>query len=124
MRKLVAMAVVASVAACAGNPVRSMAAPAPAGSLDCTMRIMSGLGYTPVRGGVNDGFVVYERTYNTGMLGRDLMRATVTATQAGDQLRVTAVAYDEKGRPKGSNSETLGHAEAMMSSCASPQHGT
>src|SRR5688572_8874636 len=123
MRRFMASVAFATILGCAGNPVRSMSAPAPTGALECTIRTMAGLGYTPVRGGINDGYVTFERTYNSGLLGRNLMRATVTATQAGEQLRVTVVSYDEKGRAKGANSETLGHAEAMMASCGHPQHG-
>lgn len=123
MRKLVAVAAVASLAACGSNPVRSMSAPAPATALDCSLRMMSGLGYTPVRGGVSDGYIVFDRTYTQGMLGQDRTRAVITVTQAGDQLRVTAVGHDEKDRQIRVNQETMGHAEAMMSSCTNVQTG-
>jgi hypothetical protein len=110
--------------ACAGNPVRSIAAPAPADALSCSMRIMSGLGYTPIRGGVNDGYIVYERTYTEGLMGRHTRRGHVTATLAGDQLRVSTVGVDEKDKQMKASSETVGHAEAMISSCAHVQSGS
>jgi hypothetical protein len=110
--------------ACAGNPVRSIAAPAPASALRCSMQIMSALGYTPVRGGVNEGYIVYERTYTEGLMGRHTRRANVTATQAGDQFRVATVAIDEANKQMKANSETVGHAEAMISSCAHVEAGS
>ena len=52
--KLSVLAALAAAAACRSDPIREIAAPAPAGALECSRRVLAGLGYA-VDGGDADG---------------------------------------------------------------------
>ena len=118
------------VTACSSNPVRTFSGPAPAGSLACALRQGSEFGYTPVRGGVSDGYVVLERTREND-IGRALAvlpgvrRPTdgdeMTIAQTASGLRVSVNSYylrhgvdRRKEKPSG---ESIGHAQQIISNC-------
>lgn len=119
-----------ALAACAGNPARSYAAPAPAGALDCSLRTMAGVGYTPVAGGVRDGYIKFDKRDGAGF-GRSMATAIpgvgaprvgdfVTVTEAGTQLRINVVGYKADGSATKPGDEAMGHAQAIISGCANP----
>lgn len=121
MRREFAVLLVLVVPAC--SPIRTIAAPAPAGALDCSLRTLTGLDYTPTRGGVQDGYIVLERVRAGGFLGVDQITERITVTEANRQLRLTVVGVQEKGRQQQPHRSTRSHAEAVLAGCANPQTG-
>jgi hypothetical protein len=113
--------VVPMFAACGGSMVRSYAAPAPADALDCSLRTMAGLGYTPIAGGKADGYIRFARSYERGMISKRTLYDHITVTSAGNQLRITAVGVDDKNKQIKATEEGLGHAQAIISGCSNPQ---
>lgn len=127
---LPALAALASTA-CAGNPVRSYTAPAPANALDCALRITAGLGYTPVAGGVNDGFIRLARTTDRNIGGaiasvmvpgrsNPAKEDHITVTNAGTALRITLVGLDSDTKQTKPSDQADGHVQAIISGCANP----
>jgi hypothetical protein len=122
MRKsLILAAALPLLAACGGSIVRSYAAPAPADALDCSLRTMAGLGYTPIAGGKNDGYIRFARAYQTGMIRKSTRYDHITVTSAGSQLRITVAGVDEDNKAIKGTEEALGHAQAIISGCGTPQ---
>ena len=111
-------------AACGGSPVRSYSAPAPQGALECSLRTMAGLGYTPTAGGVSDGYIRFARTMQRGLLGRDTHTDAITVTSAMNQLRITVVGMNEKNEQTKATDEATGHAQAIISGCSNPSSAT
>jgi len=107
-------------AACGGNPVRSYSSPAPQGALECSLRTMAGLGYTPIAGGVSDGYIRFGRTTKRGLLGRDTHTDAVTVTNAMNQLRITVVGFKENNEQTKATDEANAHAQAIISGCSNP----
>ena len=118
---LASLVVLPLLAACGGSTVRSYAAPATADALDCSLRTMAGLGYTPIAGGKADGYIRFARSYETGMIRKTTMYDHITVTSAGDQLRITAVGMNQDNKQIKATSEALGHAQAIISGCSNPQ---
>lgn len=111
-------------AACGGSPVQSYSAPAPQGALECSLRTMAGLGYTPTAGGVSDGYIRFARTFQRGMLGRSTHTDAITVTSAMNQLRITVVGVNKDNKQTKASDEATGHAQAIMSGCSNPTTST
>lgn len=120
-----------AVAACAGNPARSYSAPAPANALSCALRTTAGLGYTPIAGGVNDGYIKLERKSDRNLGGavaaamvpgrrKPAAMDHITVTGAGETLRINAVGMTSDNKPTNPSTESDGHVQAIISSCGNP----
>jgi hypothetical protein len=118
---------------CASNAARVYSSPAQPGALDCALRTMAGLGYNPIQGGISDGYIKFDRFRgtNTGQraaaaipgVGRPTDGDYIVVSQAGGTLRIAVSAYkmvDGTTRTYGPSSESLGHAEALAATCATP----
>lgn len=133
MKRVVILAGAVLVGAC-GNPARSYNVPAPAGALDCALRVMGPLGYSPVAGGTSSGFIKFNRRVGrtvAGTLGAMIpgrgnqrMGDFVTITGAGQTLQIVVVGYDGAGNPVKPSDEALGHAQAVVSACGNPATDT
>lgn len=139
MKAPVAVVLVAlSVGACA-SPVRSYVSPSPepATALSCALRTTAGLGYNPVAGGVNDGYIKFQRPVpNTGgEVAKEVgtrvmtlgMKGSVrpvmdylTVTGAGNTLRITTVADGDNGKPVKASAQADGHVQAIIAGCSNP----
>ena len=123
--------------ACAGNPARSYVAPAPEGALACALRTTAGLGYSPVGGGVADGYIkltrparytegeraqeVGTRVMTLGLKGSNrTVEDQLTITGAGQTLRINSVGVDEQGKPAKASAQADGHVQAIIAGCALP----
>jgi hypothetical protein len=127
----VAVAAAVAFSACAGNPARMYSAPAPANALACALRTTAGLGYTPIAGGVNDGYIRLARKSDSN-LGGAVAAAMIpgrrnpaafdhiTVTGAGETLRISAVGVDSKEKPTNPSSESDGHVQAIIAGCGTP----
>lgn len=133
MKKLLAVVVLGSAVACGGSPVRTFSAPAPEGGLACALRAANELGYTPTRGGVNDGYVLVEKPRENDM-GRVLStlpgvrRPTdgheINITQTTSGLRVAVYSYYQRQgydrRQEKPSGEATEHAQSILTTCGSP----
>jgi hypothetical protein len=136
-RLLAAAITLPLLVSCAGNPARSYVAPAPENALSCALRTTAGLGYTPIAGGVSDGYIkvarkvaftgadaaqeVGMRVATLGLKGANRTEYDhLTITGAGAALRITAVGINGKNKPTRPSQVTDGHVQAIISGCGLP----
>lgn len=127
--------------ACLGKPqYLEVAAPAPASALDCAMRQLTTLGYTPLEGGVSDGYIRFvsvipnsagaaaaeagTRLATFGMKGHTrAVQNVVTVIGAGGTLRLrggTVYENEKSGEP---SATVKADAEGVLAACATPSGG-
>jgi hypothetical protein len=124
------------LAACASSPKTfSRPAPTPATALACALRAATDSGFTPVRGGIADGYIVVDRPrgWSKGdvaseaatrylTLGIKGSGRTVgdelTITGAAGSLRVTAAGIDKGGKPVGPSDRGEASAHYVLDACA------
>jgi hypothetical protein len=115
----------------------NFAAPAPAGALDCALRHLSNLGYTPTQGGVADGYIRFQaqvdrsganlatgvgtRIATMGMKGRTYVAQNLlTVTGADRTLRVQAWSMDSNGKITDASDQVRVDAEGLLAGCGLP----
>ena len=112
MRLVVAAALAAVVAGCAGDPMRRVAAPAPAGALECARRALAELGYVVQEGSVDRGSLYLQRPTD------GLVADVIVAEEGAGELRLFAAARTSRNRYAPPSQESLGHVQAVISRCA------
>jgi hypothetical protein len=110
--RLHAAALIVVLAGCAGDPIRRIAAPAPQGALACAQRVLVDLGYAVSGGYLEGGHLYFERPPDT--LEADLF----TVEQSEGELRVFASTRTDRNRHGPPTPESLEHARAVFSTCA------
>jgi hypothetical protein len=110
--KLAVFAALAAAAACRGNPIREIAAPAPAGALECSRRVLAELGYAVDGGNAAGGFLYLQRPPDS------LVATLVTAEERRGELRLSVSTRTDRNRHAPPTEEALRHARSVISTCA------
>lgn len=135
MRKLLAVLALALLTACASARPVAFQAPAPDGALDCALREATELGYYPLDGGKDAGFIKLARPteYSAGDVAKEagtrLMtlglagsnRQTMdhlTLTGAGGILRVQVVGIDEQDKVRDPDAASQERARTVLEACS------
>lgn len=100
------------MAACARDPIRRIAAPAPEGALECSRRVLVEFGYGVTGGDPDRGFLYFERPPGT------LLADLLTVEETGGELRVFASTRTHRNRHAPPMVQSLEHVQAVFSTCA------
>ena len=111
--KLAVPAALAAAAACRSDPIREIAAPAPAGALECSRRVLAGLGYAVDGGDAGGGYLYLQRPPDS------LVAALVTVREGAGELRLSVSTRTDRNRHAPPTDEALRHARSVISACAS-----
>lgn len=124
------------LASCAAGP-RTYSAPSISTGLDCALEQTAALGYEPVAGGTNDGYVRVARqaSYTAGDVAKEAAarvatlgikgsnRVTgdfLTITNTSNVLRIVATGRDEQNRATAPSKEAQSHAVSLIAACGRP----
>lgn len=111
MRMLLAPVVALLLAGCSGDPIRRVAAPAPAGALECASRALAALGYALDWGDPDRGFLHLQRPPES------LVADLVTVEEGGGELRLLVSTRTHRNRHGPPTEQAMLEARSVLSRC-------
>jgi hypothetical protein len=135
MRKVVLGLAVLGVSACASARPVAFQGAAPEGALDCALGKATELGYYPLDGGRDAGFIrmarateytagevaqeATARLLTMGLAGSNRQKSEhITLTGAGGMLRVQLLGFDEQDNPVNPNKAAQDRARGILEACS------
>lgn len=100
------------VAGCSRDPMRRIAAPAPAGAIECARRALTERGYAVTGGEADRGFLYLVRPPDS------LVAEVMIVEEGGGELRLFAVTRNHRNRYAPPSPQSLADAQAVVIRCA------
>ena len=109
IKRILSITALVGLAAC--TPLQ-LEAPAPEGALECALDLGLALGYEPMAGGTDSGFIQLRRNE---MLGMD---QTITVTVVRGTLRIQAAGRTDDDETMSPSGQTKEDAERILAECS------